>query len=247
MRHGEQGSVEVRRSGDRFVTRGDGLESRHSFSFGAHYDPGNVGHALLVAHNDDVLRPGAGYPTHPHRDLEIVTWVVEGGLRHADSRGNSGLVVPGLAQRLSAGQGVRHSEVNDTASGSRVRFVQMWVPPDESGLDPTYAQRDVSTDLVTDRLVPVASGATRHRPDTAVRIHNGAATLHAGRLSPGGRVTVPEAPYVHLFLARGAGDLESVGRLGEGDAVRLTGAGARRFTAAASGAELLAWEMHRTR
>lgn len=243
----DHGGVEVRRAGDRFVTRGDGLESRHSFSFGAHYDPDNVGHALLVAHNDDTVRPGAGYPKHPHRDLEILTWVVEGGLRHEDSAGNAGVVVPGLAQRLSAGRGVRHSELNDAGSGRDVRFVQMWVPPDDTGLEPSYAQRDVTADLASDQLVPVASGAARHRADTGVRIHNEAATLHVARLQPGASVMVPDAPYVHLFVARGAGDLESAGRLHDGDAARLNGAGARRFTATDDGVELLAWEMHRTR
>jgi redox-sensitive bicupin YhaK (pirin superfamily) len=242
-----EAGVEVRRSGDRFVTVAYGIESRHSFSFGGHYDPGNVGHALLVAHNDDIVVPGAGYPTHPHHDLEIVTWVVEGGLRHEDSAGNAGVVVPGLAQRLSAGRGVRHSEVNEPGAGGPVRFVQMWVSPDEPGLEPSYAQRDVTADLATGRLVPVASGSSRHRGDTAVRIHNAAATLHVARLVPGQQVTVPEAPYVHLFLTRGSGELEAAGRLEESDTARLTRAGARRFTAGGSGAELLAWEMHRTR
>lgn len=241
-----QGQVEVRRAGDRFVTRSGGVESRHSFSFGEHYDPDDVGHALLVAHNDDTLEPGAGYPTHPHRDLEIVTWVLHGGLRHEDTMGNSGVVVPRLAQRMSAGRGVQHSELNDARTGSRVRFVQMWVPPDQDGLEPSYAQHDVAADLAGGELVPVASGTTRYRDEAAVRIHNDAATLHVAQLAAGQRVEVPDAPYAHVFLARGDGMLEATGGLGEGDAVRVTGAGPLRFTAGGAGAELLVWEMHRT-
>jgi quercetin 2,3-dioxygenase len=242
-----QEQVQVRRARDRFVSRDQGVESRHSFSFGPHYDPGNVGHALLAAHNDDVLEAGSGYPTHPHRDLEIVTWVLDGGLRHEDTAGNAGVVVPGLAQRMSAGHGVLHSERNDAATGPRVRFVQMWVPPTEDGLEPSYAQYDVSAALRGGELVPVASGSARHRTQAAVRIHNEAATLHVARLPAGRPVTVPDAPYVHVFAARGAVRLESAGELGEGDAARLTGAGARLLTATDAGAEVLVWEMHRTR
>jgi hypothetical protein len=145
--------LEVRRAADRFVTETAGIVSRHSFSFGAHYDPGNVGHALLVAHNDDVVAPGAGYDTHPHRDLEILTWVLDGGLRHEDSRGETGLVVPGLVQRLSAGDGVLHSERNDAATGASVRFVQMWLRPDEPGGEPSYAQHDAGPELSSGELV----------------------------------------------------------------------------------------------
>src|SRR5687767_9863095 len=97
--------VEVHRAADRFVTTYGGVVSRHSFSFGRHYDPLNVGFGTLVCHNDDELQPRRGYDEHPHRDLEIVTWVLQGELRHRDSAGNSGVIVPGLVQVLSAGSG----------------------------------------------------------------------------------------------------------------------------------------------
>ncbi|WP_246456367.1 pirin family protein [Nocardioides mesophilus] len=121
--------LQVRRAGERFETVAPGIRTRHSFSFGRHYDPGNTAHALLVAHNDDRVRPGHGYPRHPHQDLEILTWVLSGALRHEDSQGTGGLVAPGTLQRLSAGSGIEHTEWNDAATGSEVRFVQMWVRP----------------------------------------------------------------------------------------------------------------------
>ena len=239
-------TVEVRRATSRPSTSADGLVSRHSFSFGPHYDPDNVGHAVLVAHNDDDIRSGAGYASHPHRDLEIVTWVLEGGLRHEDSEGHAGVVVPGLLQRLSAGSGVRHSEHHDLASGPGVHFVQMWVLPDEAGLTPSYAQHDVGPRLDGGDLVPVASGRPGLRADVAVPVHNRDATLHVARLADGASVELPDAPYLHVFVARGAAGLEAAGRLDEGDAVRLTGAGGVRLTAAGP-CEVLVWEMHRGR
>ena len=136
--------IDVRRSAERFTTETDWLTSRHSFSFGPHYDPSNVGFAVLVAHNEDVVAPGRGYDTHPHADQEIVTWVLDGSLVHEDSHGHSGVVRPGLAQLMSAGRGVLHSERNDAPDTDRpTRFVQMWLRPDEAGLDPSYAQQEV--------------------------------------------------------------------------------------------------------
>lgn len=239
-------TVEVRGSADRPATRADGLVSRHSFSFGTHYDPANVGHGVLVAHNDDAVERGLGYDTHPHRDLEIVTWVLDGGLRHADVDGlseRSGLVVPGVVQRLSAGSGVRHSEHHDPSSGPAVRFVQMWVLPDEPGGDPSYTQADVAAALAGGGLVPVASG----RQDAAVRIRNRDATLHVARLAAGTSVALPDAPYLHVFVARGSADLEGAGTLDEADAARLDGAGQARLTAGPDGCEVIVWEMHRGR
>ena len=239
-------AIEVRRAASRPTTSADGLVSRHSFSFGPHYDPTNVGHAVLVAHNDDDVRAGSGYDTHPHRDLEIVTWVLEGGLRHEDSSGRAGLVVPGLLQRLSAGSGVRHSEHHDRSSGPAVRFVQMWVLPDETGLTPSYAQHDVGPLLDAGGLVPVASGRPGLRGDVAVPVHNRDATLHVARLPAGASVQLPDAPYLHVFVARGSAGLEGAGPLDEGDAVRLAGAGGVALTAAGA-CEVLVWEMHRGR
>lgn len=241
--------VDVRRAGERFLSRAPGVVSRHSFSFGPHYDPGNVGFGLLVVCNDDVVQPGSGYGTHPHRDVEIVTWVLDGALEHRDSTGQGGIIQPGLIQRMSAGRGVRHSEFNASdpageTSGRRapLRFVQMWLPPDTPGAEPGYEQRDVAGELAGGGLAPVASGMRRHR-DAAIRVGQRAAAMHVARPAPGAVLTLPAAPFVHVYVTRGTVDVESVGRLDEGDSARLTDEGGRWVRAVAP-AELIVWEMH---
>jgi redox-sensitive bicupin YhaK (pirin superfamily) len=242
--------VDVRKAAERAATRLSWLDSHHSFSFGAHYDPANTHHGVLLVNNDDVVTPGAGFETHPHRDMEVVTWVLRGSLVHQDSTGHSGVIYPGLAQRMSAGTGILHSEKNDSwrlQGGDRhdepVHFVQMWVVPDESGVTPGYQQSEIDAELLSGALVPVASGRPGH--DSAIRIRNRYAALHAARLEPGGAVSLPDAPYLHLFVARGAVDLEGAGRLGAGDAVRLTAVGGLRVSPSEP-AEILVWEMHAT-
>lgn len=250
--------LEIKRAAERFVTSDGGVVARHSFSFGAHYDPANVGFGLLAVSNDDLIWPGAGYPVHQHRDVEIVTWVLDGSLVHRDSMGVEGVIIPGLAQRMSAGRGVTHSEVNEAPGGSAaLRFVQMWVPPDESGGDPRYAQCDVGDELVAGDLLVVASGMRRH-PDVGVSLGQAAAAMHVGRPAAGAALTLPAAPFVHVFVARGgieieglcrradeveAGDAGEPVRLGEGDAVRLTDEEGR-VVRVVSDAELIIWEMH---
>src|ERR1700750_465098 len=140
-------SVDVRRGEERARTRISWLDSKHSFSLSSQWDPSNTHHGLLLVNNDDIVTPGAGFDTHPHRDMEIVTWVLRGSLVHQDSTGPSGVIYPGLAQRMAAGSGIVQSEKNDswrlTKSESHdepVHFVQMWVVPDESGITPGYQQ-----------------------------------------------------------------------------------------------------------
>lgn len=243
--------VDVRRASDRSTTRLDWLDSKHSFSFGGHYDPANTHHGLLLVSNDDRVQPGTGFETHPHRDMEIVTWVLSGSLVHQDSEGHAGVIYPGLAQRMSAGTGILHSEKNDAwrLSGERhddpVHFVQMWVLPDEGGITPGYEQLEIDHELLAGGLVPVASGMPTHAEQAAIRIHNRYAALHAARLRPDGDVQLPEAPWLHLFVARGAVTLEGAGALIQGDAVRFTATGGQRITATED-AEILVWEMHAT-
>jgi redox-sensitive bicupin YhaK (pirin superfamily) len=229
-------AVDIRRANDRGVTTTDWLESRHSFSFGDYYDPANTHHGLLLVNNDDVVQPATGFDTHPHRDMEIVTWVLEGSLAHQDSTGNSGVIYPGLAQRMSAGRGILHSERNESDS-EPVHFIQMWVVPDESGVDPGYQQHEVELD---GRLTPIASGS---HDDAAITIHNKQAALHGARLQPGDSIELPQAPYLHMFVPRGEVTLEAAGPLHEGDAVRFTASGGQRLTASAP-SEILVWEMH---
>ncbi|HEV2892091.1 MAG TPA: pirin family protein [Frankiaceae bacterium] len=230
--------IEVRRAADRFATRTGWLESRHCFSFGQHYDPANVGHGLLVVSNDDVVRAGSGFRTHPHRDMEIVTWVLDGELAHEDTLGNAGVIHPGLAQRMSAGTGIWHSELCP-GGGRDVRFVQMWVLPDTPSADPSYEQLDVSAELDGGGLVAIASGRGH---DAAISIRQRGATLWGGRLRPGETVAVPDSAHAHVYVARGSAALEGAGALAEGDSVRLTGAGSPALTAGEGGAEVLVWE-----
>ena len=199
--------------------------------------------------NDDIVEPDTGFDTHPHRDMEIVTWVLDGSLVHQDSTGHSGVIYPGLAQRMSAGRGILHSEKNDSwrLSGERhtdpVHFVQMWVVPNEPGRTPGYQQLEIDGELLAGRLVTVASGMPAHRADSAITIGNRYAALHAARLQPGQRVDLPDAPYLHVFAARGEVTLEEGVDLQAGDAARISEAGGLRLIAT-SPAEVLVWEMH---
>jgi quercetin 2,3-dioxygenase len=235
-------SVEIRRAADRPVTTTPWLKSRHSFSFGDHYDPDNIHHGLLLVNNDDSVQPASGFETHPHRDMEIVTWVLRGELTHQDSMGNRGVIYPGLAQRMSAGSGILHSEKNDSLT-EPVHFVQMWVIPDETGVTPGYQQQEIDAQHLSNSLATIASGIPGH--DGAITLHNRNAALHGARLRPGAAVDLPSAPYLHLFVPHGRVTLEGVGELNEGDAVRFNDADGRRVTAHDS-SEVLIWEMHAT-
>jgi redox-sensitive bicupin YhaK (pirin superfamily) len=231
--------IDLRRADTRFHTDIAWLDSWHCFSFSSHYDPDNTHHGLLLVLNDDVIAPSGGFGTHPHRDMEIVTWVLDGSLAHRDSKGNHGVISPGIAQRMSAGRGIRHSEENASTS-EPVRLLQMWVPPDTTGIEPGYEQRDVSDEMKDDQLFPLASGREQ---DAAIQIHQRDATLWVAHLSAGAQLTVPDAPFVHLFVATGAADLAGSESLVPGDAVRLTDAGTRRLTGGADGAHVVIWEM----
>ena len=243
--------VDVRRADERYKTRLGWLDSKHSFSFSRHYDQANTHHGLLLVNNDDIVKPGTGFETHPHQDMEIVTWVLQGSLVHQDSEGHTGVIYPGLAQRMSAGTGILHSEKNDSwrLAGDQhtdpVHFVQMWVVPDETGITPGYEQLEIDHELLSGGLVTVASGMPEHDGAAAIRIKNRYAALHAARLQPGQSVQLPEAPFLHLFVPRGRVTLEGAGPLEAGDAVRLTATGGQQVTAAEP-AEILVWEMHAT-
>jgi redox-sensitive bicupin YhaK (pirin superfamily) len=230
-------AIEIRRASERFHTDLGWLDSHHSFSFGAHHDPANTHHGLLLVNNDDIVRAGTGFSTHPHRDMEIVTWVLDGELEHKDSEGNAGVIYPGLAQRMSAGRGIWHSEMNARPDHD-VHFVQMWVLPDTERVDPGYEQLDVNAEIDQGGLVPIASGQGH---DAAISIRQRDAVLYGGRLQAGERVAVPDAQYVHVFVAKGAATLDDAGDLVQGDAVRLLGAGSPGLTAGPDGAEILIW------
>ncbi|MCW2811496.1 MAG: hypothetical protein JWP61_1954 [Friedmanniella sp.] len=240
-------SIDLRRAGQRFLTRTDRGESRHAFSFGQHYAPDNVGFGPLMVHNDERLDPGPGYDDHPHADAEILTWVLSGSLVHEDSSGNRGVVHPGLAQRMTAGSGIVHAERNDayrldpTRAAEPVHFVQMWLRPDAPGGPPSYQQQVVDLAALNGDWVPVASGA---RPDAAVTLGTQDATLWVTRLGAGERRRLPTASLVHAYVAAGEVEVETLGLLRAGDAVRVRGEAALEVTGRVV-AELLVWAMGR--
>ena len=229
-------AVDIRRADERFRTRISWLDSNHSFSFANHWDPGNTHHGRLLVNNDDVVAPGQGFETHPHRDMEIVTWVLDGSLVHQDSEGNRGVIYPGLAQRMSAGSGIMHSEMNPSAT-EPVRLVQMWVLPDTRGGEPGYQEADITDELDRGGLVKVASGLADAAP---ISIRQRGAELWAGHLAPGTSAAVPQAGHVHVFVATGAVDLAGT-ILRHGDAARLTNEAALTLAAETDGAEVLIW------
>ena len=243
--------IDVRRSSDRLLTTTDWLDSKHSFQFGHHRDPGNTHHGLLLVNNDDIVTPGRGFDTHPHRDMEIVTWVIQGSLVHQDSEGHSGIIYPGLAQRMSAGTGILHSEKNDSwvfdpthdSHTDPVHFVQMWVLPDENGIAPGYEQLEIDPADLDGKFATVATGMPEYADEAAIRIRNKYSALHAARLQPGESVQLPDAPYLHLFVPRGSVEVEGAGCLEAGDAVRFTATGGNKVTAVEP-SEVLVWEMH---
>ncbi len=201
--------------------------TRHSFSFGRHYDPANLGFGPMICHNDDLLEPGGGYPDHPHADLEIVTWVLDGVLRHTDDRGHRDELRPGDVQVMSAGSGIRHAEMADAASGP-TRFVQTWITPDEARTPPRWR---------TEHVQP-GPGLTRVVGPSALAIGTRGASLDIARLVAGESLVIDDAARQHVFVAVGAGRLGGHDLSG-GDAARLTAQGAS-FEATAE-TELLVW------
>jgi len=195
-----------------------GVETLHAFSFGAHYDPDNIGFGLLMACNEELLAPGAGFGEHPHRDTEIVTWVLDGILEHRDDHGRVALLGAGDVQRLSAGTGVRHTERN--GGEHPLRFLQMWLRPDPLGGPPEYT-------AVTAPVPPapglqlLASGVPDACPP--VRLRQPAAALYAGRPAGHDSCALPAAAYRYVHVARGTVHLNGATRLCPGDAARITG------------------------
>lgn len=229
-------SVEVHRSADRAVTRTGWLESRHSFSYGSHYDAGNTHFGPLLVHNDDVLGGAAGFDEHPHADVEIVSWVVAGRLEHRHRGGPPVTLQPGHAQYLRAGRRVFHAERN--ADPERpLRFVQAWLAPHAVGGETSYRSADLTEALASGGLVAVASADDLAAP---LRLERPGVSLLAGRPAAGCRLTLPEAAYLHLYVVRGAVELDGAGVLGEGDAARVRGIGPATAVVRQD-AELLVW------
>jgi redox-sensitive bicupin YhaK (pirin superfamily) len=161
--------ITVRRSHERGSSKFNWLDSRHTFSFGDYYDPKHVGYSSLRVINEDRVNPGAGFPTHSHRDMEIITYVLEGALAHKDSTGTSSVIRVGDVQRMSAGTGISHSEYNASQT-EPVHFLQIWIIPNETGLEPGYEQRSFDLKKESGKWVLVAAP----KADSALKVHQDA-------------------------------------------------------------------------
>jgi hypothetical protein len=210
-------SFAVVRSGERAHADHGWLDTYYSFSFADYVDPANVNWGALRVFNDDTIAPGAGFPTHPHRDMEIVTYVLSGELAHRDSLGNHGVVGPGGIQFMSAGTGVRHSEYNNSAT-EPLHLVQMWVIPGRTGAPPSYGQMSFDVQDRRNRWLATVSGDPVVA--TPIRITQDA-TLRVARLE-GSALALDFAPrrYGFLFLADGIVEANGTA-LHTGDSVRF--------------------------
>lgn len=213
--------IQIIRSGERYHFETDWLSTYWHFSFDHYRDPKNVHFGPLRVFNDDIIRPGGGFPMHPHREMEIVTYVIEGRLEHRDSMGNVGQIGPGEVQRMSAGTGVRHSEYN-ASDAEPVHLLQLWVIPATEGLKPSWEQRQFTPEARRGRLLPVAVPAEKATANGAVRIHQDA-TIFASRLEPGQSAahSIAGGRRAYLFVISGAVELNGE-RLEAGDQARVT-------------------------
>ncbi len=210
--------IRVRPANERGSTVLDWLDSRHTFSFNEYYDPNHMGFRQLRVINDDRVAAGGGFPTHGHRDMEILTWIVDGALQHRDSMGTGSVIRPGEIQRMSAGTGVMHSEFNHSKT-EPVHLYQIWIRPAERGIQPGYEQKMFPPEERRGKLRLVASSNGR---DGSVTIHQDAA-LYTAMLDTGESAAYPIAPGRHAWLqvARGSVDVNGT-KLGEGDGAAVS-------------------------
>lgn len=179
------------------------LKSFHIFNFAENYIPGRSGFGDLLVVNEDYIKPESGFGMHPHRDMEIVTWVLAGSLTHEDNAGNKGVIVPGEVQRMSAGSGVLHSEYNHSPD-EEIHLLQMWVLPDVNAVAPRYDQENVE-ELITNQLGCIASGEF----DAPIHLHNKNASLYVGRYEMPSEIELPVNEKLFIYVA--AGNLEFEG------------------------------------
>ena len=229
--------TELRPGSERGHANHGWLDSYHSFSFADYYDPRHTGYGPLRVINEDRVQPGSGFGTHGHRDMEIISYVLEGSLGHKDSMGNGSTIVPGDVQRMSAGRGVRHSEFNNEPSGV-THFLQIWIEPEVSGIEPSYEQKRFGPEEKRGRLRLIAS---RDGAEGSVTVHQDArvfAGLFDGAERADYALAAGRKGYVHL--ARGKASVNGHA-LAAGDALK-TGSG-RIIIERASGAEVLLFDL----
>ncbi len=209
----------LRKANERGHANHGWLDSRHTFSFADYYDPSHMGFRSLRVINDDRVDGGGGFSTHPHRDMEILTYVLDGALEHKDSMGNTGLIRPGEVQRMSAGTGVRHSEANASPS-IPVHLLQIWIEPDQKSLPPSYEQKMFPAEEKQGRLKLVGSKDAR---DGSVTLHQDV-SLYAGLFGQGDRAELTLADHRHAWVHVARGKVKVNGTaLEAGDAVAISG------------------------
>lgn len=210
-------NIEIRRANERGRTRIGWLDSAHSFSFGQYYDPQRLGYRSLRVINDDWIEPGAGFGEHGHDNMEIISWTLEGALRHGDSLENSQVLAPGEVQVMTAGTGIRHSEFN-ASSTEKAHFIQVWIQPSEQGVSPRYGQTTIDPEKRRNAFAPIASGMPGHVEQGALPIDQDAAVLIAdldNDASATYALAEGRAAYVHMTT----GSAELAGQtLSAGDA-----------------------------
>lgn len=221
-------ATRIRRRNDRGTSHFDWLDSRHTFSFADYYDPDHIHFGALRVINEDRVKAGAGFGMHGHRDMEILTWVLEGALAHRDSLGNGAVIRPGELQRMTAGTGIRHSEFNASTT-EPVHFLQIWIVPNRSGLNPGYEQKAFSVGGGHDGLRLIAAPDGR---DGAVTLHQDA-LVWVGRPAEGETIAYPltDNRRVWLQVARGRILLNGETTLLAGDGVAVETAGSLTATA----------------
>jgi len=208
----------IRRSSERGLADHGWLRSFHTFSFADYHDPNHMGFRALRVINEDRVQPGRGFGAHGHRDMEIISYVLDGGLEHKDSMGTGSIIRPGDVQRMSAGTGVTHSEFNASKS-ELVHFLQIWIIPDRRGLEPSYEQKAFPAETRKNVLRLVASPDGR---DGSLTVHQDV-RLYAGLVDPGERVRHEVAPGRHAWIHVAKGELEVGGtRLSAGDAAAIS-------------------------
>ena len=215
------------------------LDSKHTFSFGSYYDPNHMGFSNLRVINEDKVRPSQGFATHSHKDMEIISYVLEGELEHKDSIGNGSVIRPGDVQRMSAGTGIAHSEFNGSNS-DLVHFLQIWIIPDQTGIQPSYEQKNFPVADRQGKLKLVASADGR---DGSVTIHQDA-SLYVALLNQGDRVTYNSNPTRSIWIQVARGAVEVNGQtVNTGDGAAITEESELELIANTDNTEILLFDL----